>query len=68
MKAFSTLFVSLFLGVLLMGCETIGSGLTNRQFDTAWEALDAGLTPEIAIARLGEPREKRPAATTAPMT
>jgi hypothetical protein len=47
------------LVVTFSGCETIGGGVTARQFDQAWNSLSAGLTPEDVLNSLGEPREKR---------
>ncbi|GAB5558375.1 MAG: hypothetical protein SynsKO_00220 [Synoicihabitans sp.] len=48
------------VGCLQMGCETVGKGITKRQFNSAWENLEAGYTPEKVLLLIGEPREKHP--------
>lgn len=42
----------------IAGCKTIGGGITNREFDTHWAALEAGQTTTTVKSRLGSPREK----------
>ncbi len=47
------------LSLLGTGCETIGQGITEREFNTAWRALETGQTQAELFAVFGEPRERR---------
>ena len=44
----------------IVGCKTFGEGITNREFDIHWAALEAGLTTATVESRFGSPREKNP--------
>ena len=54
--------LSVFAGLLLVfgtGCAT--TGLTERQWNAGYAALQPGLEPVDALTSLGNPREMRPA-------
>lgn len=50
----------LFISGGLTGCLTIGEGVTEREFNTGWAALEAELSPAQIEKRFGQPREKQP--------
>jgi len=57
-STFNVLF--LLAGTLLWtGCETLGTGITKREFNQAWSDLAVGQTQSDILAKIGEPRERR---------
>lgn len=47
--------------LLLVGCETLGTGMTTREFNRIWDSLEVGQTQDELFALLGEPRERKSA-------
>ena len=50
----------LVIGGSLVGCLTIGEGVTEREFNSGWASLEAGLSVAQIEESFGAPREKRP--------
>ena len=52
----------------LLGCASLGEGITSREFDAGLKNLTPGMTQSEVLTTLGEPREKRPAPASADHT
>ena len=52
----------------LLGCASLGEGISTREFDAGLKSLAPGMTQSEVLTTLGEPREKRPAPASADHT
>jgi hypothetical protein len=55
-STFTTLLLP--LAIFVAGCETLGEGITAREFDERLETLAPGTTQEAVLELLGEPRDR----------
>ena len=60
----SSLLVLAAVGIV--GCKTFGDGITNREFDRQWVALEVGQITTTVETRFGAPREKNPSGENFP--
>ena len=55
-----------FTAIGFVGCKTMGGGITNREFDARWTALEVGQSAKVIGELFGAPREKNSAGEDRP--